>query len=171
MGNTNKSNSKTGLKKLGYVINLNTCRAELNALLDDDKQVSTTELNTIVDNATIVYLNRYGYCQTRSGEAIARKDATYLYFETSLEDKNSNAIIGWFERKGKDGIFRGVTWGTKAILESKIRASRMFHWGDLYFRGEEDALAFLEDIAVSTIPETWSFKNKPTSVNHPILKS
>lgn len=171
MGNTNNSNLKTGLKKLGYVTNLNTCKAELNALLYDEKQVSTTELNTLVDNATIVYLNRYGYQQTRSGESIARKDAAYLYFETGLEDKNSDAIIGWFERKGKDGIFRGVNWGTKAILDSKIRASRMFHWGDLYFRGEEDALAFLEDIAVSTIPETWSFKNKPTSVNHPILKS
>ena len=169
MGNTSKS--KTGLLKLGYVTNLKSCKAELNAMLHDEQQVSTTELNTIVDNASVVYLNRYGYDKTRSGEAITAKDATYLYFETGLKNEIGATIIGWFERKNKDDIFRGVTWGTKESLDAKIRASRMFHWGDLYFKGEEDALAFLEDIAVSTIPETWSFKNKPTNVNHPILKS
>ena len=169
MGNTSKS--KTGLLKLGYVTNLKSCKAELNAMLHDEQQVSTTELSTIVDNASVVYLNRYGYDKTRSGEAITAKDATYLYFETGLKNEIGATIIGWFERKNKDDIFRGVTWGTKESLDAKIRASRMFHWGDLYFKGEEDALAFLEDIAVSTIPETWSFKNKPTNVNHPILKS
>lgn len=169
MGNTSKS--KTGLLKLGYVTNLKSCKAELNTMLNDEQQVSTTELNTLVDNATIVYLNRYGYDKTRSGEAIPAKDATYLYFETGLKNETGATIIGWFERKNKDDIFKGVTWGTKESLDAKIRISRMFHWGDLYFRNEQEGLAFLEDIAVSTIPETWSFKNKPTSVNHPILKS
>ena len=169
MGNTN--NSKSGLKTLGYVTNLNTCKAELNAMLEDAAQVSLTELNAIVDKASIVYINKYGYQQTRSGESVDRKDANYLYFDTGLIDKTGNGIIGWFERKTKDKTFRGVTWGTKAALDTKIRTSRMFHWGDLYFKSEDEALSFLEDIAISTIPETWSFKNKPTSVNHPILKS
>ena len=169
MGSTN--NLKSGLKALGYVTNLNTCKVELNAMLHDEQQVSTTELNTIVDNARVVYLNRYGYDKTRSGEAITAKEASYLYFETGLKNKSGATIIGWFERKNKDDIFRGVSWGTKETLDAKIRMSRMFHWGDLYFKSEEEGLAFLEDIAVSTIPETWSFKNKPTSVNHPILKA
>ena len=169
MGNTSKS--KTGLLKLGYVTNLKSCKAELNTMLNDEQQVSTTELNTIVDNTGVVYLNRYGYDKSRSGEAIPAKDATYLYFETGLKNETGATIIGWFERKNKEDIFRGVTWGTKESLDAKIRISRMFHWGDLYFRNEQEGLAFLEDIAVSTIPETWSFKNKPTSVNHPILKS
>ena len=169
MGNTSKS--KTGLLKLGYVTNLKSCKAELNTMLNDEQQVSTTELNTIVDNTGVVYLNRYGYDKSRSGEAIPAKDATYLYFETGLKNETGATIIGWFERKNKDDIFKGVTWGTKESLDAKIRISRMFHWGDLYFRNEQEGLAFLEDIAVSTIPETWSFKNKPTSVNHPILKS
>ena len=168
---TNHNSLKTGLLKLGYVTNLKTCKAELNELLVDEKQVSTTELNAIVDSARIVYLNKYGYAQRRTGEAVAQKDAAYLFFETGLKGKSGDFVIGWFERKGKDTVFRGVNWGTKVALETKISADKMFHWGDLYFNSEEEGLAFLEDIAVSTIPETWSFKNKPSTVNHPILKS
>ena len=167
----NFNSPKTGLLKLGYVTNLKTCKAELNELLPDEKQVSTTELNALVDGASIMYLNKYGYAQSRSGENVTRKDAAYLYFETGLADTAGNPIIGWFEKRGKEPVFKGVFWGTKAALDAKIRASRMFHWGDLYFKNEEEGLAFLEDIAASTIPETWSFKNKPSAVNHPILKS
>lgn len=167
----NFNSPKTGLLKIGYVTNLKTCKAELNELLADEKQVSTTELNALVDEAGIVYLNKYGYAQSRSGEDVTRKDAAYLYFETGLADTTGNPIIGWFEKRGKEPVFKGVSWGSKATLDAKIRASRMFHWGDLYFKNEEEGLAFLEDIAASTIPETWSFKNKPSAVNHPILKS
>lgn len=167
----NKVNNKAGLLKLGYVTNLKSCKAELNEMLTDDIQVSTTELNKIVDAAHVVYLNKYGYSQWRNGENVTQKDASFLYFETGLQNTSGSQIIGWFERNGKDTVFRGVYWGTKVALETKINASRMFHWGDLYFNSEEEGLAFLEDIAVSTIPETWSFKNKPSTVNHPILKS
>ena len=167
----NKVNNKTGLLKLGYVTNLKSYKAELNEMLTDDTQVSTTELNKIVDAAQVVYLNKYGYSQWRNGENVTQKDASFLYFETGLQDTSGCPIIGWFERNGKDTVFRGVNWGTKVALETKISAGRMFHWGDLYFNSEEEGLAFLEDIAASTIPETWSFKNKPSTVNHPILKS
>jgi hypothetical protein len=118
-----------------------------------------------------VYLNKYGYSQWRNGDDVTKENATFLYFETGLQDTLGNMIVGWFERNGKDVVFRGVNWGTKMALESKISAGLMFHWGDLYFNNEEEALTFLEDIAASTIPETWSFKNKPSTVNHPILKS
>lgn len=167
----NKANNKVGLLKLGYVANLKSCKSELNEMLSDEKQVSTAELNAIVDNAQIVYLNKYGFSKWRNGENVDQKEAAYLYFETGLQGKTCDSIIGWFERKGKDAIFRGVTWGTKVALDAKICADKMFHWGDLYFNNEEEGLAFLEDIAASTIPETWSFKNKPSAVNHPILKS
>ena len=171
MENKSNINSKTGLLKLGYVTNLKTCKAELNKLLADEIQVSTTELNSLVDAANIVYLNKYGYARSRSGEAVTDENATYLYFDAGLADTTGEPIIGWFEKRGKGSDFKGVSWGTKATLDVKIRASKMFHWGDLYFKNEEEGLAFLEDIAASTIPETWSFKNKPSTVNHPILKS
>ena len=167
----NKTNNKNGLLNLGYVTNLKSCKTELNEMLADDVQVSTAELNRIVDTAQIVYLNKYGYSQWRNGEDVTKENAAFLYFETGLQDTLGNMIIGWFERNAKDVVFRGVNWGTKIALESKISTGLMFHWGDLYFNNEEEALTFLEDIAVSTIPETWSFKNKPSTVNHPILKS
>lgn len=171
MKKTSTTPAKAGLLKLGYVANLKTCKAELNAMLPDEQQVSTTELNNIVDNAQVVYLNRYGYDRDRTGVAVPQNKASYLYFETGLTNQEGQTVIGWFERKPKDDVFRGVTWGTKAMLNAKMRSTRMFHWGDLYFKGQAEAFAFLEDIAASTIPETWSFKNKPSSVNHPILKS
>ena len=149
----NKTNNKNGLLKLGYVTNLKSCKAELNEMLTDDMQVSTTELNKIVDAAHVVYLNKYGYSQWRNGENVTEKDASFLYFETGLQNTSGSQIIGWFERNGKDTVFRGVNWGTKVALETKINANRMFHWGDLYFNSEEEGLAFLEDIAASTIPE------------------
>lgn len=167
----NISSSKNGLLKLGYVTNLKTSNAELNELLSEENQVNTMKMNALVDMADIVYLNKYGYAKKRSGEAVGHKDAAYLYFETGLVSKNNDAIIGWFEKKGNDPVFKGVTWGSKSALDAKIRVSKMFHWGDLFFKNEEEGLAFLEDIAASTIPETWSFKNKPSTVNHPILKS
>ena len=120
----NQSSPKVGLLKLGYVTNLCTCKSELNKLLADEKQVSTTELNTIVDGACIVYLNRYGYDKTRSGEAVKQKDATYLYFDTGLTNQTGEHVIGWFERKGKDNTFRGVNWGVKAALDVKITKAK-----------------------------------------------
>lgn len=171
MAQMTKTTEKAGILKLGYVINLKTCKEELNSLLVDENQVSTTELNTIVDNATIVYVNRYGYEKERNGVAVKKDKATYLYFATGLHDKNGNAIIGWFEKKQKESVFKGVTWGTKAAFDSKIRRSKMFRLGELCFDKETDGLTFLADIADSTIPETWSFKNKPSAINHPILKS
>ena len=100
----NFNSPKTGLLKLGYVTNLKTCKAELNELLADEKQVSTTELNALVDEAGSVYLNKYGYAQSRSGEDVTRKDAAYLYFETGLADTTGNPIIGWFEKRGKEHL-------------------------------------------------------------------
>ena len=76
----NFTSPKTGLLKLGYVTNLKNCKAELNELLTDEKQVSTAELNALVDGACIVYLNKYGYAQSRAGEGVTRKDGADVYF-------------------------------------------------------------------------------------------
>ena len=162
---------KTGIVKLGFVTNLKTCKAELNEMLADEMQVSTKELNTIVDNAQVKYLNRYGYAQDKNGTAIPKEKAAYLYFETGLSNHEGKPIIGWFERKAKETAFKGVIWGTKDALDTKIRVGKMFRIGELCFDKEADGQAFLEDIAASTIPETWAFKNRPSTINHPILKS
>lgn len=43
--------------------------------------------------------------------------------------------------------------------------------GDYYFENIDACQAFLDDIANSTIPENWKFKNKQSALNHSILKS
>lgn len=169
--NVSKTTEKSGILKLGYVVNLKTCKEELNSLLAINVQVSTTELNAIVDNAPIIYVNRYGYDKDRNDNPITKDKASYLYFSTGLTDKHGNTLIGWFEKKAKEQVFKGVTWGSKAALDAKIKKSKMFRLGDLCFEKESDGIAFLADIADSTIPETWSFKNKPSAINYPILKS
>ena len=103
-----KFKEKSGILKLGYVINLKTCKEELNSLLAEDDKVSTTELNAIVDNALIVYVNRYGYEKERNGSPITKDKASYLYFSTGLTDIRGNVIIGWFEKKAKEHVFKGV---------------------------------------------------------------
>lgn len=167
--------AKTGLLKFGYVANLKTCVSELNAMLPEEEQVSTRELNEIADQATVTYLNKYGYAQDKHGAAIEQDKATLLYFSTGRKTQTGDVVIGWFERKvNKDGrkdIFRGITWGTLADLQNQLQKGRMFRFGELYFDKEDDGWAFLEDIASAAIPETWSFRYKPNAHNHPILKS
>lgn len=72
MGKTDINSSKTGLFKLGYVTNLKTCKAELNAMLANEKQVSTTETILPLD---AVYQN---------ARLIAKPDETWLNPDTIL---------------------------------------------------------------------------------------
>ena len=165
------SSSKHGLKGLGYVSNLSSCVKELNEILPKDSPMSFDDISGVVDTSAHVYLNKFGLTSDKLGNPIPRETATYLYFETGRQNSEGADIIGWFSRVNKKGFFQGVTWGTKAQLETLIRQQNMFHIDELCFERFSDGQAFLEDIAASSIPETWSFKNRATMVNHPILKS
>ena len=109
----NYSASKHGLKGLGYVTNLTTCVKELNEFLPKDTPLSFDDITGIVDGSTHVYLNKYGKPSDKSGNPIPRETASYLYFETGLQNTEGADIIGWFSRVNKKGFFKGVTWGTK----------------------------------------------------------
>ncbi|MBO7626739.1 MAG: DUF3825 domain-containing protein [Paludibacteraceae bacterium] len=165
------NSAKNGLKSLGYVSNLSTCVKELNELLPADTQMSFADISSIADSGKHVYLNSFGYPADKNGLPVTKDNATYLFFETGKKNTEGKDIIGWFARTNRKGIFQGVIWGTKTKLESQIRQSRLFHIDDICFKSKMDGEAFLEEIAASTIPETWTFKNKPSSINHPILKS
>lgn len=165
------SSAKNGLKSLGYVTNLSTCVKELNDLLPADAEMSAKDISAIADTSAHVYLNKFGYPADKAGLPITQENAQYLFFETGREDSEGKAIIGWFSRTNKKGVFHGVTWGTKAQLATFIRQSNMFHIDEICFERFSDGVTFLEEIAASTIPETWSFKNDATKGNYPILKS
>lgn len=73
------------------------------------------------------------------------------------------------------GNFVGVTWGTlqelRAYARLREKTTHLFKMGDFYFNNIDDCQAFLEDIAEATIPESWKYRNKNTTIKYPILKS
>lgn len=58
----------------------------------------------------------------------------------------------------------------RAYASIRKTITKSFKMGDFYFESLDGCQKFLDDIAKSTIPESWKFKNKPSSINHPILK-
>lgn len=159
---------KRGLFALGYVENRATYMDDL-----QKKLVGTTQIVNIRDiNAKIEdieYYNGAGYTIFPDGEAVNENTAKYLRFGTSYTTNKGEKIYGCFFKAGS--AFKGVDWLTERQFKAMIRRNNSFNIGCMYFENFEDGLSFLEDIAVNTIPETWKYKNKPSSINHPILKS
>jgi hypothetical protein len=162
MSYLNDSATKHGLKGLGYVTNLSTCVKELNEFLPKGSPLSFDDITGIVDASAHVYLNKYGKPSDKSGNPIPRENASYLYFETGLQNSEGADIIGWFSRVNKKGFLQGVTWGTKEQLETQIRRCNMFHIDELCFEKWPNIQALLDYLAANLIPETWSDKNKAT---------
>lgn len=159
---------KTGLLALGFVENLSTYLEELQKKLVGTTQVATIdEINTQTTN--VEYFNRNGYQQFPNGDPVDIRRAQYIRFATTYKTSNDEIIYGWFYKS--TSTFKGVKWGTEKQFKSMIKKNTSFNIGCMYFENFEDGLTFLEDIATNTIPETWKYKNKPSSINHPILKS
>lgn len=159
---------KTGLLALGFVENLPTYLEELQKKLVGTTQVvSIDEINKQTTN--VEYFNGGGYRQFPNGDPVDINTAKYIRFATTYKTSNDEIIYGWFYKSAS--TFKGVEWGTEKQFKSMIKKNTSFNIGCMYFDNFEDGLTFLEDIAINTIPETWKYKNKPSSINHPILKS
>lgn len=159
---------KTGLYALGLVVNKNSYIDELQKKLIGTTQiVSLEDLNQMTSN--VEYYNGGGYTKYPNGDAVMENTAKYLRFETDYKTSEGEIIYGCFSKSGVG--FRGVDWLSEKQFKSMIKRNNSFNIGCMYFENFEDGLSFLEDIAINTIPETWKYKNKPSSINHPILKS
>lgn len=159
---------KTGLYALGLVVNKNSYIDELQKKLVGTTQVvSLEDLNQMTSN--VEYYNGAGYTKFPNGDAVMENVAKYLRFETHYKTSEGEIIYGCFSKSSAG--FRGVEWLSEKQFKSMIKRNSSFNIGCMYFENFEDGLSFLEDIAVNTIPETWKYKNKPSSINHPILKS
>lgn len=162
---------KKGLFKLGFVRNLSVHFGELSALLvNTTYDLVNIDITQCVEEAEIEHLNKYGYPKDSDGNAIVESMATYKRFKIKYTTAKGENIYGWF-CADKLGRFEGVTWGTLKDFKQEIRSKSMFRIGDFYFEEWSNGLNFLEDIAMNTIPESWKYKNKPSTINHPILKS
>lgn len=159
---------KTGLLALGFVENLSSYLEELQKKLVGTTQVVTIdEINKQTTN--VEYFNGGGYKQFPNGDPVDVNTAKYMRFVTTYKTKDEDLVYGWFYKSAS--IFKGVEWGTEKQFKSMIKKNTSFNIGCMYFENFEEGLTFLEDIAINTIPETWKYKNKPSSINHPILKS
>ena len=168
-----KSYTKRGLLKLGFVRNLNNEEylSSLKNVLNNPKfNPNSEEIEAMVEEAEIEYLNKFGYKQNNDGQCVTEENATYKRFKTCYQTEKGKDVYGWFYIT-KHGIYEGVNWGTLQDFSKELRSKSMFHIGDFYFDEWNKGLEFLEDIAMNTIPESWRYKNKPSFINHPILKS
>lgn len=167
-----------GLLRIGYVANLRggTYIKELQEVLSGtEEEPSSQSIRERANAAEIILLNRHGYPTDAAGRLIPAKLAVYKAFDTGYRNSAGDNVFGWFEKDSDSERFNGVSWGTMPQLRAYARirsfTAKSFRMGDFYFEDIDACQAFLEDIANSTIPENWRFKNKQSALNHPILKT
>ena len=175
-----QSTTKTydGLMRFGYVSNLRggAYLKELQEVLNGTENEPTSQsIRERANAAEIILINRHGYPSDAAGRLIPATRAVYKAFDTGYKNADGEAVFGWFEKDSDTGKFSGVFWGTmrqlRAYAQMRSFISKSFRMGDFYFENIDACQAFLDDIANSTIPENWKFKNKQSALNHPILKS
>lgn len=166
-----------GLLRIGYVANLRngTYLKELQDVLSGtDQEPTSQEIRNRANSAEILSLNWSGYTTDSKGRQVTERWVKFKAFDTGYTSISGEAVYGWFEKDANTGKFTGVSWGTLKELRAygSIRKTmeRSFKMGDFYFENIDACEEFLEDIANSTIPESWKFKNKQSVLKHPILK-
>ena len=176
--NYDSTKAYDGLLRIGYVSNLRggAYLKELQEVLSGtDDEPSSQSIRERANAAEIILINRHGYPTDAAGRLIPANRAVYKAFDTGYKNASGEAIFGWFEKDPDTNKFNGVSWGTMQQLRAyaSIRSfiAKSFRMGDFYFEDINACQVFLEDIASSTIPENWKFKNKQSALNHPILKT
>lgn len=161
---------KTGLYALGLVEDLNASIEKLKTLVDEKYNVEKDEIDR--QATTVEYFNGAGFTQFSDGTKVGRSTAKYIRFATPYKTNCGEIIYGWFKKYASDK-FKGVEWGTEKNFNSifQNREKTPFRMGSMYFENFNDGLKFLDIIAKDTIPEKWKYKNKPSKIKHPILKS
>lgn len=164
---------KNGLFALGLVKNSKSYCEDLVSMLSSEESadLSPKRLNELVDEVPKEYLNGFGYPQFADRSPVTEEKARYIRFCIGLKNNDGDDIYGWFCRPSNKPCFQGVEWGTLAQFDEMIVRNRYFTMGNIYFEEYKDGLEFIEDIASSTIGESWKYKNHPSKINHPILKS
>lgn len=167
---------KTGIQKFGYIKNIKTFISELQSLLSGTKQIANqSDMDKIVAeqeiNKTIRYLNKFGFPNDKDKTLLTNDNAIYIVFQTGYKNAKNVNILGWFYRQRIDQNFTGIQFGTEKDFRKDIKDKTTFRMGNLSFDDWGDAIAFLEDIANNTIPETWTYHYHNSGIPHPILKA
>lgn len=168
---------KRGIQSLGFIKNIRTYVSDLQAILAGTTTVATFQaIDISVDEqtsrGTLKYLNKFGYPNDRDCNVpLTRDNAIYIVFTTNYKNAAGKEIIGWFYRPRPDQKFNGVFWGTQRDLTEEIKDKTSFRMGSFSFDNWSDAMRFLEDMALNTMDETWTYQHHTTAIPHPILKA
>lgn len=170
MRRTNNTPLRNGLFSLGLVSNLQTYLAELHTLTSIET-LTEREVNDAVDAANKEFFNKAGYPQFVDGSPVTEQQAKYVRFKMPYSTTSGEDIYGWFQKERQQSNFRGVVWGTAREFYNVVQKNNMFRIGQIAFDTKDDGESFLNDIAQSTIPEAWTFRNYATQSTQPILRS
>lgn len=169
--------TRYGLMRLGYVNNFRggAYLKELQEVLSGtDEEPTAQAIRERTDCADILELNWNGYPTDAAGNKVPASRVIFRAFDTGYKTASGEEVYGWFEKNTDTGDFWGVSWGTMQELRAygKVRKTMAlsFRMGDFYFESIAECEEFLEDIANSSIPESWKFKNKQSVLKRPILK-
>lgn len=168
----NNDSTKSGLCAVGFMTNFSTCLQDLNSRLKKENQVTWSQLNQDVDEASKEYYSKFGYTKSPDRTPLNRETANYIRFKLPYKNASGEDLYGWFSRPSLNiSLYKGVTWGTAVDFQNEIKSISRFIIGNMFFDVYEDGVDFLESIAMGTIPESWKYKNHHTKMPHPILKS
>lgn len=173
---SNSSKTRDGLFRIGYVANRRNgvyLKELQNALNGTEAEPTAQEIRERVNTTEIIDLNLNGYPTDANGNPISANQVIFKAFKSGYKNAVGEDVYGWFEKDTNREIFTGVSWGTIQELRAygDIRKTKSFKMGDFYFENIDECQDFLEEIANSTIPENWKFKNKPSKLKYPILKA
>lgn len=175
---SNSSKTRDGLFRIGYVANIRNgvyLKELQNALNGTEAEPTAQEIRERVNTTEIIDLNLNGYPTDANGNPISANQVIFKAFKSGYKNAVGEDVYGWFEKDTNREIFTGVSWGTiqelRAYGDIRKTMAKSFKMGDFYFENIDECQDFLEEIANSTIPENWKFKNKPSKLKYPILKA
>lgn len=170
MRQAHPANQKNGIFCIGHVDNIPSYADELRALTHDGN-ITEKDINDAVDNAAKEFYNKAGYMQFPDGLPVTEQLAKYIRFQLPMQTPQGEDIYGWFYRERPQSYLKGVKWGTHNDFIRFVQSNNMFRIGQIAFESKDEGEAFLNDIAQSTIPESWSYGNSTSQATHPILRS
>lgn len=168
--NSNATTSKTGLKKFGFIPQMDYRLNELSALCNDHPSFEMADVDAMVEDSSPILLNSRGW-DNYNYEPIDPKWAMYKLVPTGLKTDKGDEIFGLFVLNKKKNNFGGIVWGTRKGLERRINLDNKFRIDKICFDNEQEGNDFLKSVAKRAIPETWTFNNEKGTLSFPILRS
>ena len=167
---SNETAPKKGLKKFGFIPNMDYRLAELSALVEGTSFIDKETVDRLVEKASPIYLNSRGW-DNFFNTPVTRERAAFSLVPTGLKSAKGDEIYAFFVFDKVFMTFRGLVWGTRQGLFRRVNVMNKFRIGEICFDSEQEGNEFLDAVAARAIPEAWSFKNELSTVSAPILRS